>query len=88
MAAVEWNLAAMTKWEELTGRPFSELQEIAADFGKAKITDIANMLICGMYGAQYPDADLEAIRKQVFALKPGELENFFSALQPDGAADQ
>lgn len=88
MAAVEWNLAAMTKWEELTGRPFSELQEVMANVAKAKITDIATMVICGMYGAQYPGGDLEQIRQQVYALKPGELENFFSALQPEQEASQ
>lgn len=86
MATVEWNLAALTKWEELTGKPYQALQELTTDMAKATITDVSNMLICGMYGAQYPDADINAIKKEVYALKPDEMANFFSALQPEQEA--
>lgn len=84
-AKVEWNLAALTKWEELTGKPYQQLQELTGNMSQASITDIANMLICGIYGARFPNADIEEIKKEVFSLRPDEMENFFSALQQEEA---
>lgn len=84
-AKVEWNLAALTKWEELTGKPYQQLQELTGSMSQASITDIANMLICGIYGARFPNADIEEIKKEVFSLRPDEMENFFSALQQEEA---
>ena len=88
MAQVEWNIAALAKWEELTGKPYQKLQELSADFGNASITDVTYMLICGLYGARYPDGNIEEIKKEVYALKPDQMADFFSALQEEEQAAQ
>lgn len=85
---VEWNLAAMMKWEEITGRPFAEMQNIMNDPTKSMMTDVATMVMCGIYGAEFPNGDWDAIRKEVLSVKPNELNDFFSVLQPAAEADQ
>jgi len=87
-ARVEWNLAALTKWEELTGKSYTDLATLTEDIEAVKITDLANMLVCGLYGAEYPNGDIDAIRQKVLAMKPNEMQDFFSALQQKEEAVQ
>lgn len=82
VAKFKINLAALQKFEELTGKTFKEVDVILTG-GNYSASDMISLLIAMRYGAEFPEGDLEEIRLEVLSYDPSEISGFFMRLQQE-----